>query len=190
MNMKRARILITMIALGAVFGGKLGYAAEAPEASKARSHDGESRKAPNDAGKKTAGVSEGDAWIPPKAVARKGGVHPGQTQHKSGKVVISHPELKKRRDDHAPTVAGPGSGFAQVQKPKTPVHAAKPAVEIPKTEGRPKETASLAGSAAVNGTSMTALRHGGASLASVGGITPSTARGAAALNGTQLKAKP
>jgi len=181
---------MTMIALEAVFAGGLGYAAEAPEGSKARNHGSESGQKGGDAGKKTAGASEGEAWIPPKAIAKNRGVHPGQTQHKPGKVVISHPVMKKQRDDHPSPVAGPGSGVALAQKPKAAPLAAKPAVEIPKTEGRPKAAASLAGSAAVNGTSMTALRHGPVNLASVGGITPSTARGAAAVSGTQVKAKP
>jgi hypothetical protein len=190
MKMNKARILMTMIGLGAIFAGGLSHGAEAPEGSKARSHAGESGKKAGDAGKKAAGADEGEAWMPPKAYARKRGVHPGQPQHKPpGKVALSHPEVKKKRDDHPPTVAGPGSGVALAQKPKAPL-AAKPAVEIPKSEGRPKEPASLAGGAAVNGTSMTAFRHGAVNLASIGGVTPSTARGAAAVNGTQVKRKP
>jgi hypothetical protein len=191
MKMNRARILMTMISLGAVFTGELGYGAEAPERSNARSHAGESGKKAGDAGKKAGDADERETGMPPKAMARKRGVHPGQPQHKPpGKVALSHPEVKRKRDDHPPTAAGPGSGVALAQKPKAAPLAAKPAVEIPKTEGRPKEPASLAGSAAVNGTLMTAARHGAVNLASIGGITPSTARGAAAVNGTQLKRKP
>jgi len=188
--MKKARILMTMIALEAVFAGGLSYAAEAPKGSKARDHGSESGQKVGEAGKKAAGASEGEAWMPPKAIAGKRGIHPGPTQHKPGKVVISHPGVKRKSDDHPPTVAGPGSGVALAQKHKAAPLAAKPAVEAPKAEGRPKAAASLAGSAAVNGTSMTALRHGAVNLASVGGITPSTARGAAAVSGTQVKAKP
>src|ERR1700678_4086412 len=104
-KLKVIPVLVAMISLGAVFAGALSYGEEAAEGSKARAHGSESRKAPGDAGMKAAGGYDGEAGMPPKAIARKRGIHPGQTQHKPGKVVLSHPEVKKKRDDHPPTVA-------------------------------------------------------------------------------------
>jgi hypothetical protein len=183
MKMKMSRILFAMIGIGAVFLGGLSHGEPAKEGS-------ESNKKVNDAGKKAAGPYDAEEGLPPKAFARKSGARPGQPRLKP----VAHAPLpavvKKREGDHAPIVAGPGSGVALPQKPKAALQIAKPGFEIPKANLHPAQTASAAGSGVVNGTSMTALRHGGAAVASIGGITGSTSRGAAALNGTEIKSKP
>ncbi len=189
MKMKKARILMTMIGLGAAFACELSRGEQATGTSNARKHDAESRKKADNGVKQAAGPYDGEPEMSPKAIGKKREIQPGRPRLKLPSPLPAHAAAKKQHEEHAPAVAGPGSGVALAQKPKAPPLAAKSTVEIPKTEGRPKETASAAGSAAVNGTLISALRHGGANLASVGGITPSTARGAGAVNGTQIKAK-
>jgi hypothetical protein len=190
MKMKMARTLIATISLGAVFAGGFSQGEQPPEGSGPRNRGAEPGKTSNDAGKKAAGSYDAEDGLPPKALARKRDVRPGRPRLKLAHPTPLHAEVKKLPGDHAPTIAGPGSGVVLPQKPKAAPQAAKPQFEMPKIDRRQGQTASAAGSNALNGTSMSGLRHGGAGLASIGGITASTARGAAAVNGTEIKPKP
>lgn len=184
MKMKMPRILLALLCFGAAFAGGFCQGEEPAKGS-------ELHKKANDTGKKAGASYYSEAGLPLKALAKKHGVRPGQSRLKPAKPIQLNAEVKKRHDGHAPTIAGPGSGAALAQKPKVELQTAKPVFAFPKGEVRPGQTASAAGSNAVNGTSMGGLRSGrGGGLARLGGTTGSTARGAAAVNGTDVKPKP
>ena len=178
-----------MIGLGSVFAGALSWGEQAPESSGKQNRGPESRKKAGDAGKKDAAPNHMEESAPPKALVAKRDIRPGRPRLKPAHPIAKHVEAKKRPEEHAPAVAGAGSGVALPKKPKVAPPVAKRESEIPKTEARPGPTASAAGSSALNGTSMSVLRHDGAKLASLGGITTLTPKGAAAVNGTLIKPK-
>jgi hypothetical protein len=188
--MKMARILLTLIALGAVLAGGLSQGEQPAEGSEPRRRGAELPKNPSDAGKPAASQRESEEGAPPNKIAGKREVHPGQARLKPTAPIPRHAEQQKRHDEHAPTFCAPGSGIVIPPQPKTALQPAKPAFETRKTDGRPAQAGSATGSSAINGTSIKAQRHGGASQASVGGMTGSTAKGAAAVSGTEMKSTP
>jgi hypothetical protein len=188
--MKMARILFIAGALGGMCVSGLSEGEPPAKGAEPRKHDAEAPKKSNDAGKQAAGQQDSEEGRPPKAREKKNVVHPGQPRLKPAKPVPSSVAEKKLRGDHARAAASPGSGAALPQQAKKAPQVVKPAFEVRKTDGRPGQTASATGPGVINGTSMNAMRHGGGGPASIGGVTGSTAKGAAAVNGTDIKRKP